>query len=136
MTGVEANSDARVVVERAEHLRDLLEASPHAAAETRVVLDEQARRLGIRALEHMSQVLGDLRQTRLEATALVRTGVKDHAVDPELVSGLQVAGKRALRALAHRRVVAGEVDQIDRVKIEGRMTELCGRLLESRDAVL
>src|SRR5213594_1763128 len=130
---VEADGHALVVVERVEHLPDLLELRAHAAAETGVVLDQQPRPLRLRALEHVAQVLGDLRQSRLETSSLVRAGMEDHAVDAELIGRLEVAGERALRALAQRRVVAGEVDQVDGVEVKGRPAVLRRRLLEGRD---
>src|SRR5437773_1621484 len=40
---VKANRDPWIIVERAEHLGYLFEPSPHASAEARVVLDQQAR---------------------------------------------------------------------------------------------
>ena len=84
----------------------------------------------------MLDVLGDGRQANVEARALVGAGVEDHAVDTELVSGFEVAGERALRPLAERCVVARQVDQVDRVEVEGRAAVLLGRLLEGRDASL
>src|SRR5881409_3544838 len=62
--------------------------------------------------------------------------MEDHAVDAELIGRLEVAGERALRALAQRRVVAGEVDQVDGVEVKGRPAVLRRRLLEGRDPVV
>src|SRR6266700_5388817 len=78
-------------------------------------------------------MLGDRRKALLESRAFVRPRVKDHAVDAELVRRPQVAGQRALRALAERGVVACQVDQGDGVKVEGRVAVLGRRLLEGRD---
>ena len=133
---VEANGDALIAVERAEHLRDLLEPRADAATEPGVVLDQQPGVFRVRALEHVTDVLGDRRQPCLKPGALVRSRMEDHAVDAQLVRGLEVAGERAFRALAQRRVVAGQVDQVDGVKVERRVAVLRGRLLEGRDPVL
>ena len=78
----------------------------------------------------------DRREASLETGALVRAGVEDHAVDAELVRGPQVAGEGALRARPHGGVVAGQVDQVDGMKVEGWAAELRGGLLESRDPSL
>ncbi len=135
MARVEADGDPRIV-EGVEHLADLLEASAHTSAKSRVVLDQEPRRPRLRALEHVLQVLGDGWKPRLEAGALVRTRVEDDAVDAEVVRRLEVAGQRALGALAQRRVVARQVDQVHRVEVKGRMTVLRGRLFERGDARL
>src|SRR3989475_12724943 len=65
----------------------------------------------------------------------MRARMKDHAVDAELVGRLQVPGERALRALAQRGVVAGQVDQVNGLKVKRRMAVLGGRLLERRDPI-
>src|SRR6266567_2590234 len=135
MACVEAHADA-LVLQLRHHRRDLFDARAPASAETRVVLDEQARVLRIRALEHLLQVADDRGQRLLEAGPLVRAGVEDHTVDAPLIRGSQVTGKGAFGALPQRRVVAGEVDQINGVKVEGRMAVLVRRLLEGRDAGL
>src|SRR5438309_188237 len=135
MARVEADRDALVVVQRGEHLLDLFELRTDAPAEARVVLDEQLCGLGICSVEHVTQVLRDRRQPRLESRALMRARMKDHAVDAELVGRLQVPGERALRALAQRGVVAGQVDQVNGVKVKRRMAVLGGRLLERRDPI-
>src|SRR5207248_11357017 len=101
---VEAHADA-LVLQLRHHRRDLLEARAHATAEARIVLDEQARVLRIRALEHLLQVADDGGQRLLEARSLVRAGVEDHAVDAELIRRSQVAGKGAFGALPQRRVI-------------------------------
>src|SRR5258708_2556709 len=84
----------------------------------------------------MLKVLGDGRQSRLEAGALVGAGVEDHPVDAEVVGGLQITGQCALGSLAEGWIVAGEVDQVDGVKIKGRVAVLGRRLPESGDAIL
>src|SRR5438132_3795000 len=135
MAGVEANRDALVVVERVQHLLDLLESRADAAAEPRVVFDQQFCGLRIRSLEHVAQVIRDRREPSLESRAFVRARVEDDPVDTELVRRLQVSGESALRALAQRGVVAGQVDQINGVKVKRRMAMLGRRLLEGGDPV-
>ena len=81
-------------------------------------------------------MLADLGQHLLEALTLVAAGVEDHARDPQLVGRRQVARQRRLRALAHGGVVAGQVDQVDRVEEEGGVAGGIGRLAELGDALL
>src|SRR5256885_8236485 len=85
------------------------------------------------ALEHVLEVLCDGRQPRVESRALMRARMEDDAVDAQLVGRLQVAGQRAFRPLSESRVVACQVDQVDRVKIDRRPAMLGRRLLEGRD---
>ncbi len=132
VAGVEANCHARVV-DGGEHLRNLLELCADASAETGIVLDQQAGGARVGALEHMPQVLHDRRKPCLEPGPFVRTGVEDDAVDAEVVRGLQIARERALRALAQRRVVTRQVDEVDGVKVKGRVAVLRRRFLERCD---
>src|SRR6266576_7084310 len=60
----------------------------------------------------------------------------DDAVHTQVVGRFEISGEGAFRALPECRIVAGEVDQVDRVKVERRMAVLGGRFLESRYAVL
>src|SRR5438128_12450404 len=77
-------------------------------------------------------MLGDRRKALLEPRAFVRPRVKDHAVDAELVRRPQIAGQRALRALAERGVVARQFAQVDGVKVERRVAVAGRRLREGR----
>lgn len=133
MARVEADRCSRVV-QRREHLGDLLEPRSDAPTQACVVFDEQSCFLWVGPLQHLVQVLDDVRQPRLEPSSLVRPGVKDHAVYPEIVSRLEVAGKRALRPLPHGWIVACKVDQVDGVKVERRIAMLGRRLFERRYA--
>jgi len=76
----------------------------------------------------------DVRQSRFEPSALVRPGVEYDAADPQIVSRLEISGKRALGSPAHRWIVARQVYQIDRVKVERRISVLGSSFLERRDA--
>jgi len=66
----------------------------------------------------------------------MRPGVKDHAVDAEVIRGFEISGERAFGTLAQGRIVSRQIDQVDGVKVKGRMAMLCGGLFERRDASL
>src|SRR3981081_2294419 len=61
--------------------------------------------------------------------------MKDHAVCAELVGRFEITGERALGTLAQRRIVAGEVDQVDGVKVDGRVAVFRGGLFERRISI-
>src|SRR5664280_1183850 len=119
MARVEADAEPLVAVEAFAQSRQLLERAPHRTAAAGGVLHQEPRRVA-RVLEDLLHRAGHALERALEAAAVMRADVEDDAAELYSTGHVHRDAHRFDRLAVELVVLAGQVDEIERVCEDGR----------------
>ena len=118
VAGIEADGDARVVVEPADERAQLGEVAAHDVSLAGAVLQNDERAVGRRFHGGPNQP-ARLLHDRVKSGAKVAADVENRAHNAQFAGPAQVRRQRSFRLDEDRRILAAEVHQIDAVKEDG-----------------
>ena len=123
---------AGVAIDRVRERRELGDRAADRPTSTCSVLHAEPEVVG-RELEELAQRGLDERDGFVEPEAEVRADVEDNGLGADRVRGLHRCAERGERVLAHRRVAAREVDEVEGVARDGLHARLPAACAEARD---